>query len=370
MQNDGRTTYLEDTSVKALVDALDCLQDAGKKTALIFACASNNYSADELSPALQASEMTIIGATFPSIVVAAELYESGVLIISYDEEIPATVFRNISHCDTESIAEKIESQEQHNLLVLADALCGGMDLFIENLYQHLGIGIQVIGGGAGALDFVERPCIFSNQGLLQNAAIVAYLPNTLKTACGHGWEILDGPYLITECDGHDIISINYQPAFDFYRDTLRELNGKELTENKFFEVVMDHPLGISGLHGEILVRDPIVTNDGKITCVGNIPQNATVFILQGNADNLIDAARETSQLVLGDCAAKQNTTLLFDCISRQLYLSERVTEELSCINENIPEGQQMVGVFSLGELGNHQGGPIQLMNKSLVLGCF
>ena len=44
------------------------------------------------------------------------------------------------------------------------------------------IGNYVIGGGAGTLDFVQRPCLFTRAGLLENAALVIKLPVPLRSA--------------------------------------------------------------------------------------------------------------------------------------------------------------------------------------------
>ena len=370
MPADERFFYLEDPAADALAAELRRLQREGKKTVLILACAANNYSPEDLTPLLQSLDMTVLGAVFPSVILGAQLYESGTLLISYDNEIPTTVFSDICRCDEASIAAKLNPQEQSSLIVLADALCGGMETFIDGLYHHLGTGLQVIGGGAGSIDFVQRPCLFSNQGFIKDAAIVAFLPKPLDTTTGHGWEILDGPYVVTESDGHNIISINYQPAFDLYSEAIQRLSGRGLTQEGFFEVAMNFPFGISELSGELIVRDPIVSQGGNITCVGNVPQNATVYILQGDPDKLIKAALDTSQSLLQEKDHEDDTVILFDCVSRQIYLGDRVTEELVGIEEQLPSDNHLVGAFTLGEIANRQGGPVQLMNKSLVLGTF
>lgn len=370
MPANERFFFLESPAADALAAELHRLQGDGKKTVLILACAANNYSAEELTPLLQSLDMTVLGAVFPSVILGAQLYETGTLLISYDSKIPTTVFPDISRGDHASIVEKLNPQEQSSLIVLADALCGGIETFIDGLYHHLGTGLRVIGGGAGSMDFVQRPCLFCNQGFIEDAAIVTFLPQPLDTTTGHGWEILDGPYVVTESDGHNIISINYQPAFDLYNEAIRRLSGRDLTQEGFFEVAMNFPFGISELNGEMLVRDPIVSQDGSITFVGNVPQNATVYILQGDQDKLINAALDTSKSFLQQKEHAEDTVILFDCISRQIYLGDRVTEELVGIEEQLPPDNHLVGAFTLGEIVNRQGGPVQLMNKSLVLGTF
>ena len=370
MPADGRFYFLEDPTDHALVAELHRLQDDGRKTVLILACAANNYSAAELTPALQSLDMTVLGAVFPSVVLGEKLYQSGALLISYDNEIPTAVFPNISRREEDSFASKLVSTADSNLIVLADGLSEGLDSFIDSLYHHLGSGLQVIGGGAGSLDFIQQPCLFCNQGFIEDAAVVAFLPVPLSTATGHGWEILDGPYVVTESDGRHIISINYQPAFDMYSEAIQRLSGRDLSKESFFEAAVDYPLGISELSGELLVRDPFICRDGTISCFGNVPQNATIYILQGRTERLIAAALDTSKTLLQESTHAFDTALLFDCVGRQIYLGERAAEIPSSIDKQLPEETPLIGAFTLGEFANRQGGPVQLMNKSLILGTF
>lgn len=367
----GRISLIEDSSACALDKLLHQLQQDGQRSAMVFACSANDYRTGELTPLFESLSLQIIGGVFPSIVCGAKLYERGTVVVSYREELPISIFHDISLNHDDGVFDDASlATAQSNLLVFADALSGGMEDFIERLYQHVGSGPKVLGGGAGYLDFFPRPCLFSNRGFLRDAAIVAALPASLNTAAGHGWEIIEGPYVVTESNGHDIISINYRPAFELYRETVQKISGRELNQQNFFEVAMHHPFGIAGLNGELLVRDPISSTDNRVSCVGNVPQNAAVYILKGDATALIEAAESTTRAALEDQPLPGSSALLFDCISRQLYLGERVDEELQHIESRLPQDMEIAGAFTLGEIANRGGGPIQLMNKSLVLGSF
>lgn len=364
--------YLADTSLNTLAQELASLEASGAKTILALACAANSYPEDELTLLLQSQTCRIMGAVFPSIVHGTELYESGVLLLSYEQEFPLTVYQNLS-TGVEAVVENnlpTDHRGSTNLLVFVDALSGAMEDFLESLYHHLGSGPRTIGGGAGSLDFVQRPCIFSNLGFIEDAAIVASLPGDLHMVTGHGWEILGGPYVVTESEGHKVISINYQAAFEVYQQAIQSLRDTTLNAENFFDIAMHYPLGISELSGEILVRDPITTEDGAINLVGNVQQNSTVYILQGAAESLIKAADETSKQALANTDCKDKTVLLFDCVSRKLYLKDQAIDELSNINRHLDNESKAVGAFTLGEIANLDGGPIQLLNKSFALGSF
>ncbi|MFW2372573.1 MAG: FIST signal transduction protein [Gammaproteobacteria bacterium] len=370
------THLLSDTTNKALQKQINKMQAAGKKSILILSCAANAYNADDMSEYLQSLSVQVFGGLFPSIVYENNKYDTGTVLIGYDFEMPVAIFENPSPDGLYDNMEECRTRlnDSSNLMILIDGLSGHVEIFIEKLYQELGSGLQVIGGGAGSLDFVHRPCLFSNRGMLQDAALVISLSNGMRSAAGHGWEILDGPYLVTEADGHKIISLNFQPAFELYRDVVERISDHRFTTDNFFDVSKYFPFGISEMGTDLLVRDPIVCDGKTITCVGELPTNATVYILKGEANYLIDSAKQAAQEALTmlehESSAPNTTTIIFDCISRLLYLDTRFPEELHGINGFMPAQASLVGALSLGEIANEDGGPIQLLNKSFVIGSY
>ncbi len=86
-----------------------------------------------------------------------------------------------SRIDTDDAIEvksKKTSITNHKPIFYFDALSPNSESFIDSLFYCLG-NIKIIGGGAGSLDFIPRPCIFSNQGLLQDANPVSCLKHPL-----------------------------------------------------------------------------------------------------------------------------------------------------------------------------------------------
>jgi hypothetical protein len=61
--------------------------------------------------------------------------------------------------------------------------------------------------------------------------------------------------------------------------------------------------------------------------------------------------------------------LLFDCISRTLFLQERFEEELGNIQSCLPQGTPLIGAMSLGEIADADNSCLELFNKTIVLGA-
>lgn len=119
---------------------------------------------------------------------------------------------------------------------------------------------------------------------------------------------------------------------------------------------------------EMIVRDPIsVTSEQEIICVGEIPKNSFVYILNGNKESLIAGAAEALKLA-EDSADKYNRDggILFfiDCISRVLFLEDDFREELSMVYQQKP----LIGVLPLGEIANTGKAYLEFYNKTAVVG--
>ncbi|MGB3049205.1 FIST C-terminal domain-containing protein, partial [Dokdonella sp.] len=109
-----------------------------------------------------------------------------------------------------------------------------------------------------------------------------------------------------------------------------------------------------------------------LICVGELPQNATVFLLKGDAAALIASAGEAALAACRESrqhehAANASVALVFDCISRALFLGAAITEELAVIESTLADCEDIFGALSLGEISSSRAGVIELMNKSTVV---
>jgi hypothetical protein len=205
-----------------------------------------------------------------------------------------------------------------------------------------------------------------------NVALVVQMPMPINCAVEHGWEILSGPFLVTEADGARIQTLNYLPAFDVYKAIIEETTSSTFSDDKFFQTSQNFPLGILGINEEILVRDPILMKDGNLVCVGSVPVNAMVYILKGDKEHIINAAQKAgdraARMPVADQYSSLGVTLVFDCVSRVLYLDEKFPLEMEAIARGVGRERLILGALSIGEIANTSRGTIDLLNKSIVIG--
>ncbi|MFZ1724412.1 MAG: FIST C-terminal domain-containing protein, partial [Dokdonella sp.] len=127
-----------------------------------------------------------------------------------------------------------------------------------------------------------------------------------------------------------------------------------------------------GVDGDFLVRDPIKRDGAALICVGELPQNATVFLLKGEAPTLIASAGEAALAACRESrqhghAADAGVAVVFDCISRALFLGAAINDELAVIESALAGCEEIFGALSLGEIASSRAGVIELMNKSTVV---
>ncbi|RYY76371.1 MAG: hypothetical protein EOO52_02320 [Gammaproteobacteria bacterium] len=63
-------------------------------------------------------------------------------------------------------------EQSQDLLIFVDAMANATEVFINKFFESIGGGIDVIGGGASAVDFIQKPCVFSRTGLVMNTALL------------------------------------------------------------------------------------------------------------------------------------------------------------------------------------------------------
>lgn len=360
--------FLQDSNIDNFEFALNKVsQDA--KSILILSCDKNDYDLHKMNLILSACDVPIIGGVFPQIIYQNEHYEIGSIIISLDDFLDVNLIENISDNSEKSLEDTIEEKvgeledEIKTMFVFVDGLSKNINALILGLFENFGLSLNYIGGGAGSLSFVQKPCIFTNKGLIQDCAILA--TTKLQSAIGvkHGWLPVSEPMKVTLSNANIIEEIDYKPAFEVYKNIVENISNKKFNKDNFFEISKAYPLGINKLSGEMVVRDPIMLDDdNNLVCVGDVATNSFISILEGSDDSLIEAVIDAKQEALLN---NMDTFILFiDCISRALFMGDNFSKELDAVYE---KNQVLIGALTLGEIANNKKYYLEFYNKTAVI---
>jgi hypothetical protein len=323
------------------------IKNSKEKSYLILGCVSEKL--DDFN-----TNKNIIGALFPKIIFNGRLYDSGFVVLGLNEDI------EIKKVDLNSLDIDFEIDKK-SAFIFVDAFSKNIGEFMEEVYFNFS-DITFIGGGAGSLDFVQRPVVFTNEGVFENAAVIGFLDKEIKLDVRHGWMPISEPMLVTKADKNILKELDYKNAFDVYKNILKTKYNINIDKENFFEIAKGYPFGIRKIDNEVIVRDPITINENnEIVLVGDISENSYVRILKGEKDNLINAAKEVSLV-----AKDKDITLFIDCISRVLFLEDDFQKE---IDEVMKNSKNLIGALTLGEIASREE-VLEFYNKTSVIGAF
>lgn len=356
--------------VERLGSLLDQLSaDPGVAAMLVLAADGNGWTPDSVDPVLKSADKPVFGGVFPQILHDREHYDRGMVVIGFPDLIDIAVIEGLSDKDGQFEAA-IDSAfpdtaNGGTMFVLVDGFARHISSLIDALFNTFGLGISYIGGGGGSLSLVQKPCIITPGGLRQDVALLAYLNRPCGIGVAHGWTPVSTAHRVTESAGNLVISLDWRPAFQVYRETVESHSGQRFTESNFFAIAKAYPLGIAKLGSELVVRDPIMTDQGHLVCVGEVPTGAFVHILNGNRESLLAAvaqARESASLAASGWRPEME--LFVDCISRVLFLESDFDREISLAR--LPD-LPMAGILSIGEIANSGQDYLEFYNKTSVV---
>ena len=368
-------TFLETTgAVEALEHILATVQDQPDVAGImILAADGNGFTPDGLNPILRQMAKPVFGAIFPAIIHAGQTHTLGTLVVGLPRAPRVVTIRNLSTSAAQLVDHLWElgeiDGETCTAFMWLDSLAQAADILLDAFYNQFGPAARVLGGGAGSLDMVQKPCVMSNAGLFADAAVLAAIDLPAGIAARHGWVKLAGPYHVTESEKNVIHSLNWRPAAAVYNAVIASASGETPHPDRFYELSRNFPFGMQRYGVERIVRDPFLVDGDSLICVGDVPQGSLVDILTGSRESLLIAADEALMIAESRLASDRRTRTLFlvDCISRMMFMGEQFAGELSLLT--IP-GAEMIGVLTLGEIaGTGRDYPV-FYNKTAVVGVF
>ncbi len=368
--------YIPDADAAKVLDAVDSLSPSPGDGVLLFFGEERPPDPDDVIAGLVARDLPFFGGIFPGVISGAARCPTGAIVKVLPLAAPPVVVEGLGTDLTDGLAkiDEIDTSGGLTAVILVDGLTSDIDRFLREMFNRMGDAVHYFGGGAGSLSLERKPCILTRDGLVEDAAVVGFVPLETHLGVRHGWRKIMGPIVATRTRKNVIVELNWRNAFEVYSEAIEQDTGKILTRENFFELTNGHPFGMYREGSEDVVRDPIqVTDSGELVCVGEVPENTVLNILTGDADSLIDAAGQAAD----DCFVGSNPGirdfLVADCISRVIFLEDGFERELATVQSRIDRrvpGVVLEGVLTLGEISSYGEGSIEFFNKTIVTSAF
>lgn len=360
----GNPIFIEQVSAKALGNVIDQLEHSSLTGLLVLCCDEGTDDSASFDPILKASVVPIFGGIFPGIIYQGNQFDQGMLVVPMFTPLQVLSVAHVSEGIQKNLDNEFAKFDFSSLLMLVDGLTRGIGNAINQILDDFGQSIKVFGGGAGSLSFEQKPCLFTPQGLTKDSLVLVAMRQDWSFAIGHGWEVLDGPFIANKVDDNRILELNFEPAFNVYKQVIEKFDGRQLDETNFFEIAKTYPFGLERLDENLLVRDPITVNGSALVCVGEVRENTMLYILKGESENLIAAATHSITQVAKTQIV--SAAFIFDCVSRKLFLGDDFVKEVEVIANAVNKNALLFGVLALGEIASDRSGGIELHNKTAV----
>lgn len=295
---------------------------------------------DAIAGELHFSEAkNVAGAVFPGVIYDGKTYEDRVVAIELDEFI---VYRG---------KEVLKEKDAKTLLTIVDGWSEEAEKLLEEVYFKLGNRVVYLGGGAGSLKG-RMDCLFINGEFFRDDVVFVALPERFDVAVRHGWQPTEHAFVATRTDGRRIIELDWKPAFEVYSEALCEI-GVEIGRDNFFDLAKAYPFSMAKVRGEDVVRDPLMVEGNDIICAGRVLNSAYLRLMRGDKRSLVEAAKKCVDTV-------GKADVVFDCISRVLYLDENFAREAANF-------RGAFGALTIGEVACKRGF-LDFYNKTVVVG--
>lgn len=241
-------------------------------------------------------------------------------------------------------------------LLLADALAGYTDDFIEQLSVATLGNYRFFGGGAGDDARFTKTHVFCGTEAFTDAAVALEILSSKPIGVGvsHGWEPASGPLRVTEASGSTVVSLNAAPAVEVFEEHAAG-TGQLFDRQNPIPFFLHNVLGIDTGSGYKLRVPLAVLDDGSIGCASDIPAGATVYIMRTTAQSAADAAMRAVNSAMSDMrGAPPEVALFFDCVATRLRMGGEFGMEMDALQRALGP-VPFVGCNTYGQIARSEG---------------
>lgn len=366
--------FINQANTEKIVDQLQQISFSDKELCVLMVGENSKVDYSAISAFAKENNIHLLGGMFPAIIYDTNKYEDGALIQKLPKYGDIILIQNLSSepNNQHDLVKTLPTDKHLMALTFVDGLASNIAGYLEWVYGVFGSEVNYLGGGAGSLSLQQQPCIFTKDGFFEDAAVFCLIDAEVSLGVKHGWKQLLGPLVVTKAEKNIIHELNWQNAFEIYKEAVEEDAGLQFQGDNFFSIAKGFPFGMFKEGQEDIVRDPIaVDENGALICVGEVPENSVVYILKGQNESLISSAKEAMKTSLSQTDKIPKNNLIIDCISRVLFLEEEFKKELEALDEELKlstNNLPLVGILSLGEISSYGEGLLELFNKTTVVG--
>ena len=304
----------------------------------------------------RAAGVPLVGAVFPQLVWSHTLHPRGILLRVLEVMPPWRLVEGLGEpgaMPDPALRTLVDlagaGEEGDALFTIFDSFVPSISTAMENIYAQVGDRLNYFGAVAGSETFKPIPCLFDSERLIGGGVLALRLSQHPGAILECGYTVPEQLIPSTVVAGNRITQISWRPAFEVYADMIKRHYGVTVTRENFYEWGVHFPFGIIRADGEILVRIPVALHDdGSLLCVGEIPENALITVVNAIKPGSTAAVQAISAQLAGSAITDG---LVYYCAGRRMHLGPEATSaEIRALTESVMPAR-IGGALTLGEIG-------------------
>lgn len=241
-------------------------------------------------------------------------------------------------------------------LVMTDALAGHAEELVEQLAASTGGSYRLFGGGAGGDAKFERRFVFFGTEAVPDGAVALEMLSNKPIGVGvrHGWQPNSERMRVTDADATRVGSLNAVAAADMLEEHA-ERTAQTFDRREPLPFFLHNLLGVETASGHKLRVPLALHNDGSIACATEVPEGATVCVMNVTKEHAAQAAAESVRDAIEQLGGiKPAVAIFFDCVATRLRMGAEFSFELSAVQGALG-ATQFAGCNSIGQIASAEG---------------
>jgi hypothetical protein len=304
--------------------------------------------------------VTMVGAMFPAIIVNSGFATHGMSVIHF-EIMPPYFLLAKNQTQTSQLSRQMASATEQmlasrslsgtpTLFTIFDGMLPNIETILTDLYGDLAERVQYAGVNAGSETFKSIPCLFDCNQIIANGVLGFLLPSIKEIQLAHGYLHSKTILSATSSVANQVDTISYRPAFEVYREMIRDEYGIEVTHENFYDYAAHFPFGVMTVC-DTLVRIPIGFNaEGALFFIGEVPSFSLLVLLKAPTFETSQCIESLSaKLKQANAEVSDHTLLVFYCAGRRMHFQADAVNEIIQLKE-LTNTTHLLGALSLGEI--------------------
>jgi methyl-accepting chemotaxis protein len=289
---------------------------------------------------------------------------------------------NVNGAIDEAIAEfpdEVDGFPYRSVINLHDGLTGKGERIALLTQRKIGVQTPFAGGGAGDGLEMEETVVFHNGEVYTDAVVLALLAskNEPKVTVNHGHTPFGPEVSVTKSDDTFVYEIDDRPAFEVYKDLIRDRVqerhgvdvdtleiGDPLLDDLFTEYNFGIPEGSTNIDYKIRWPGLTPSTDGPLAFAARIPEGAKFQMMESGRESQVKSALLAAVKTEGrvdDLAG----AFVYDCVCRSAILGDDFEKAVSAIDQKLDA--PFIGFETSGELYKGDAGSSGFHNSTSVI---